>query len=292
MYAQYYNLTKMPFEMIPDPEFHFPSDLHREAIAAVVYGLKNNKGIVTLIGEVGTGKTLTLRTLVNHSLLDEFKVINFNNPKITPSDLTRNLLEALNVEFQADQSTNEKFDLLIAECIRFLRDNEGLLIVIDEAQHLPDETLEYLRLLTNIESENAKRIQILLSGQPELLQKLKQPHLRQLRQRIGVSARLKAMTYEQTERYIAYRMWMAGAEQLPFYSDAFRQIIQVTRGNPRLVNTVCDLCLVNAMGYDKKWVDLDIVNEVIEDLKDTVLAGLERGQSLIDRRNVKDKNVI
>ena len=291
MYTQFYSLSKMPFDMTPDPEFHFPSELHREALASVIYGLVNYKGIVSLIGEVGTGKTITLRTLAKSPMLNNFKIVFFFNPALTPEDLLKSLMTELDIKPNVSWTINEKYEAIAMKAVDLSSQGQSLLVIIDEAQHTSDETLEKVRLLSNVETDNRKLIQILLSGQPELLKKLQKQNLRQLRQRIAVSAQLKPMTYEQTGRYIAYRMWQAGAKRLPFYSDAYRQIIESTDGNPRLVNIVCDLCLATGMGYNKDWIDLHIVNEVIDDLKDTALAGVNLGQNLLDRRQcVENQN--
>ena len=276
--------------MTPDPDFHYPSELHREALASVVYGLVNHKGIVSLIGEVGTGKTITLRTLVRNPMLSKFKTIYFFNPALSPEDLFKKLMTELDIDTCESRSINEQFEAVAKKAVELSRQDESLLIIIDEAQNTPDESLEQIRLLSNVETDNKKLVQILLSGQPELLNKLQQPNLRQIRQRIAVSARLQPMSYEQTGKYIACRMWLAGAKRLPFYSDAFRQIIVSTEGNPRLVNIVCDLCLATGMGYNKRWIDLEVVNEVLNDLKDTALAGVGHGQSLLDRRHVADNH--
>jgi len=131
MYAEFYNLSKMPFDMLPDPEFHYPSEVHREAIASLIYGILNNKGILTLIGEVGTGKTISVRLLLEHYLLRDFKTVSLNNPRIAPQDLIRNLLKELNVKTNASQSVNERFDLLVLEILQLCEQKQGVLFVID-----------------------------------------------------------------------------------------------------------------------------------------------------------------
>ncbi|MBX2883289.1 MAG: AAA family ATPase [Granulosicoccus sp.] len=274
MYTSFYDLSKMPFDITPDPDFLFPGDLHKEAFASVLYGLKSHKGILSLIGEVGTGKTMTLRTLMESAHLKEFRIVYLFNPNMQPREFIAKLLSELDCDSDENMSLNACIDLLADKTVELYRQNSGLIIIIDEAQHVPDETLEFVRLLSNIESNNRKLVQILLAGQPELLTKLQQPHMRQLRQRIVVSAKLNRMTQEQTGQYIVHRLRTAGADYLPFDARAFRRIVETTRGNPRLVNIVCDLSLVNGMGHGKKQIDISIVDDVLRDLESTTLAGV------------------
>jgi len=274
MYTSFYELSKMPFDITPDPEFLYPGELHKEAFASVLYGLKSHKGIVSLIGEVGTGKTVTLRSLMKSAQLEEFHIVYLFNPNMPPREFIAKLLTELNCPHDPELSLNACIDLLADKTLELYRQNSGLIIIIDEAQHVPDETLEFVRLLSNIESDTRKLVQILLAGQPELLIKLQQPHMRQLRQRIVVSAKLAPMSAEQTGHYIEHRLRASGAKYMPFDSQSIRRIVEATRGNPRLVNIVCDMCLVNGMGYGKKQIDVEIVGEVLGDLESTTLAGV------------------
>jgi general secretion pathway protein A len=265
MYCAYYGLARPPFEMTPDPAFLYLGETHREGLATLVYGVQSGKGFVLLTGEVGTGKTTLLHALLGQLEADTASAFVFN-PRLEPLDFFRVLLDEYGIE--AECRTKAEYLLTLNEfLIERLGQNLKTVLIIDEAQTLSPEMLEEVRLLSNLETPTSKLLQILLVGQPELVQLLARPELRQLRQRIVLRHHLRPFDERETDAYIDERLALAGyTGKGIFERGARREIHALTGGVPRLVNVVCDGSLL--LGYSRQLPSLGAaaVREVAADL--------------------------
>jgi general secretion pathway protein A len=265
MYQEHYGFVRSPFEMTPDPAFLVLQDTHREGLATLVYAVRSRKGFVLLTGEVGTGKTTLLHSLL--AQLDREAAAAFIfNPRLEPLDFFRMLFE----EFGIEEKCSSKAEYLLA-LNRFLierleRDLPTLLIV-DEAQNLSAEMLEEIRLLSNLETPTSKLLQIMLVGQPELSEMLAKPELRQLRQRIVLRHTLRPFTEQEMCHYIDERLRLAGyTGKALFKNAALKELYRVTEGVPRLINVVCDGALLLGFGREQVTLDANAIQEVARDL--------------------------
>ncbi|HWP45694.1 MAG TPA: XrtA/PEP-CTERM system-associated ATPase [Candidatus Limnocylindrales bacterium] len=267
MYNQFYGFKEKPFKLTPDPDFFYHSSVHRQALAYLTYGLEDKQGFIALTGEVGSGKTTVIQVLLN-SLKDTTKVAKINNT----NDLTSlQLLEMIVRDFGLTIKGGSKTELL-ESLNRFLLEQHALgnyaLLIVDEAQNFTTALLEEIRLLSNLETSKEKLLQIILSGQPELAHKLRQPELRQLAQRITVTFHMTGLDRKETEGYIHYRLQVAGCQNKNlFTSEAIDHIAEFSRGIPRMINNICDAALLTGFVSEKRQIDEAIVLEVIEELK-------------------------
>ena len=265
MYREHYGLVRLPFEMTPDPSMLYLGEAHREGLATLVYAVQAGKGFVVLTGEVGTGKT----TLV-HSLLGQLDASTASafifNPRLETLDFFRMLFD----EYHIEQSCQTKAEYLLALnhfLIARLARNEKTVLIVDEAQQLPPALLEEVRLLSNLETPTAKLLQIMLVGQPELNEMLSQPELRQLRQRVELRHHLRPFDARELDAYIDERLALAGYTGKGIFKRAARQeIFRLTGGVPRLVNVVCDGALLGGYARGVASVGVDIVEEVAREL--------------------------
>lgn len=267
MYTSFFGFKEKPFKLVPDPEYLFLSRCHEEALAHLTYAVNHGDGFVLITGEVGTGKTTLCRAFLD-SLDNSVEVAYIFNPKMDASQL----LKAINDDFSID-SGNENIKNLIDALNSFLLEEKTrgrqVLILIDEAQNLSDEVLEQLRLLSNLETNREKLLQIILVGQPELLDKLASHELRQLGQRINITSRLAPLTAQETEAYIQHRI--KRARQLPgdiFDRSACRRIHAYAGGIPRLINIACDRALLTAFSLNRFRVTATIARQAINELRD------------------------
>lgn len=269
MYTKYFGFNEKPFTLTPNPRFIYLSKNHKEAFAHLLYGINNHYGFIELIGEVGAGKTTVLRTLLSQLNEESYRSALIFNPCLTGVELLR----SINHEFGLN-STSEYANELLGELNSFLlkENTQGItvVLVIDEAQNLSPEILEQLRLISNLETENDKLIQIILAGQLELSTILELPQLRQLNQRIAVRYRLKPMSSEETCTYIRHRMVVAGETGGVSFSRNAQTIIHLySRGLPRLINNLCDRALLIAYGDERRLVTAGIVLRAVKELLNT-----------------------
>jgi type II secretory pathway predicted ATPase ExeA len=280
MYLKFFGLTARPFSLTPDPRFLYLTPSHREALAQLIYGVQEQKGFILLVGEVGTGKTTLLRALLKRLSADTAVAYVMNSTLRFDE-----MLEYILADFGVTTAGKNRAQRLMA-LNRFLIDRRrnGLnsVVIIDEAQNLTVQTLEQVRLLSNFETHSDKLLQIVLVGQPELRTKLQRPELRQLRQRIALRCSIGPMTPEEVEPYIISHLRIAGAGDRQIFTPiAVARIAEYSRGVPRVVNMLCDHCLLMAYGNQVKRVDRDITERAIQYLEEGeapphVLARLKR----------------
>jgi general secretion pathway protein A len=267
MYLSFYGLREAPFAPTPDPKFLFQSARHREALAQLIYGVRERKGFIVLTGEIGTGKTTLLRTLLERLNADT-PVAYVHNSALNIEGLLEYVLQDWGVKSTANSHAQRLFELN-----EFLIDQHRRggtpVLVIDEAQNLSVETLEAVRMLSNFETTNQKLMQILLVGQPELRAKLDLPELRQLKQRIGLRCHIAPLSAEETRLYIRHRLRIAGAVDAGTFTDgAIQKIADYSGGTPRVINIVCDHCLLSGFADSKKRIEGGTVAEAIEYLEE------------------------
>lgn len=267
MYLSFFGLAEKPFNTTPDPKFLYLSPGHREALAQLIYGVREHRGFIVLTGEVGTGKTTLLHTLRRR--LNGTTAVAFVSNSTLPFDgLLEYTLKDLAIA-KAGDSRAQRLFALNNFLIERQRASQNTLLILDEAQNLDAATLEEVRLLSNFETPTAKLIQIVLAGQPELRANLRLPELRQLRQRISLRCSLAPLTPDETRDYILSRLRVAGASDLGLFSDrAISRIAQYSGGVPRLVNIVCDHCLLIAYADQKRRIRRHVVEEAIEHLEE------------------------
>lgn len=266
MYLNYFNLQEMPFNITPDPRFLYYTSHHREALDHLQYGITQRKGFIELTGEVGSGKTTLCRALLS-SLHSEIKTALILNPTFSESQLLRAMLN----DFGLAPPISDR--LSYVECLNaFLLDcyhqDINVALLIDEAQDLTPEVMEQIRLLSNLETDQHKLIQIVLCGQPELKKRLNRPELRQLRQRITIRYYLPPLTIKETEGYIRHRLAVAGPQSpLSFTDSAIKQVFRYTHGCPRLINAACDNALLAAYVSRQQIIDANCVKKGIKQLE-------------------------
>jgi len=266
MYNSYFGFPESPFNVTPDPRFFYTNPVYQEAFAVLRYGIEAKKGFIVITGEVGTGKTTLLRKLMRN-LGDTIHSVFIFNTLLTFPELLQLILHDLSLaprESSKVTMLQELNDYLIKQ----LKQGHVVSVLIDEAQNLSDEALEGLRLLSNLETDQEKLLQIVLMGQPELKAKLDQPGLRQLKQRVALQCQLGPLKDEETGPYIDFRLRAVGyTGKDPFQADAVQQIAFYSQGIPRLINIICDNALLNAYAESKKIVSAHMIQEVGRDLR-------------------------
>ena len=266
MYLAYYGFKESPFDITPNPRFLFFSHKHREAFNHLLYGIQHRKGFVELTGEVGAGKT-TLCRAVLEQLGPQFKTALILNPVLTPKQLLKAILMELGLKPQG----KDRFDY-ITQLNQYLIEQamagNEVVLLIDDAQAMSDDLLEHIRLLSNLETTDRKLLQIVLLGQPELKEKLSQPSLRQLRQRITVRYHLKPLDEEETANYLQHRLTTAGANGSPRFDTASVQAIhKYSNGIPRLVNALADKTLLAGYVFQTGQLTKALVYRAIAELE-------------------------
>jgi type II secretory pathway predicted ATPase ExeA len=263
MYEEFYGFTEKPFSLTPDPDYLYMSRQHESALTMLEYGLTLDGGITVVTGEVGSGKTTLIRRALQ--ILDpQFRVGIISNTHRNIGELLKWVLFAFDLDYRSRDKA-ELYHIFIDFIIDQYAANRRTLLIIDEAQNMDIETLEELRMLTNVNTDKDQILQLLLVGQPELAAKLKMPELRQFRQRISAGFHLTPLNFRDTCAYIRYRLEMAGGDTGIFDDMACGAIHYQTKGVPRLINSLCDAALVYGFAEERKNIDMDTIFDVVED---------------------------
>ncbi len=266
MYAQFFGLRELPFNNTPDPRFFYSTPDHEEAMASLIYAVQERKGFVLLTGEIGAGKTLVSRMMLRHfGTMISFATINH------AVEDGRDLLESICTEFEMHVDPGASRTNLVRLLHDFLlskfAQNHPVVLVLDEAQNLSSDAFEQLRMIGNLEADDAKLLQIVIVGQPELQQRFASPKFCQLRQRIFRNFHLPAMNRETAEGYIRHRLSVAGSEKLStFTDDAMDRIFEFSRGVPRIINTLCDNAMLSAYSADRTEIDGNAIQSGVEQM--------------------------
>ncbi|MFI4867499.1 MAG: ExeA family protein, partial [Steroidobacterales bacterium] len=260
MYLSFFGIAEKPFAITPDPRYLYLSARHADALAHLVYGINEAGGFIQLTGEVGTGKTTTIRSLLARAPKNA-EIALILNPRLSPGEFLLTLCEELGMgpDDNAPGNTKELVDLLNRYLLRAHAQGRRVVLIVDEAQNLSPEVLEHIRLLTNLETETQKLLQIILIGQPELRKLLAREDLRQLAQRITGRYHLDPLSRLETAAYVRHRMRVAGATADIFSRGALREVYNVSRGIPRVINIICDRALLGAYTQDLHQVPAALV---------------------------------
>lgn len=275
MYLDFFSFTEQPFNVTPDTRFLYLSPQHEEAIGTLLYGIRERRGFVVLTGEVGTGKTTSIRALMNRiheqneKGEEEVETALIINPLLSVVEI----IQAINKDFGCEKVARESVQSELEVLNNFLLENDrrgrNAAVIIDEAQDLSSESLEMLRLLSNLETESHKLIQLILVGQPELEKKLALSELRQLRQRIQLRYELKPLDQQETQEYIVYRIQKVAPKScIAFRPSALKKIYEYSSGIPRMINNLCDLTLMAAYTQETHIITKKIVELAFADMED------------------------
>ena len=265
MYESYYGLREKPFNMTPDPRYFFASSKHADALNSLLYTIQERRGFAVITGEIGSGKTTICRTLLGKLGTDTQAAV-IRNTQITPKDLIHMTLEDLGAEFSLGTKV-QLLSQLNGYLIEQLSRAVNVVLLIDEAQNLTPSVLEEVRMLSNLETDREKLIQILLVGQPELSEKLDSPQLRQFKQRVAVHYHLPPLGRDEMQGYVEHRMKLAGADgRVVFLSDAYDRMHAYTRGVPRLVNALADRSLLIGYVDETPAIGAGMVDEAAKDI--------------------------
>lgn len=265
MYESFYHLKEKPFNNSPDPRFFYPSPKHKEALDRLLYAIHERKGFVVITGEIGAGKTTVCRTLLKN-IGDNNEICLITNTHLNSKELLIAILEDLGVPYKPAPKIkllSQLNDYLIAK----IQEDKNVILIIDEAQNLTPSVLEEIRMLSNLETDTEKLIQIILMGQPQLKEKLKLKGLEQFKQRIALHYHLYPLSQEETVGYIRHRLSAAalnGAADI-FEPDALDAVYAFSRGTPRLINYACDNALLSGFVYEKNKIDAALMREIINE---------------------------
>jgi general secretion pathway protein A len=266
MYKEFYNLSAEPFRVTPDPGFLFLTDQHKEALAAIIYGIAKRKGFVCITGEVGVGKTTILRSYLDSVDEPGLRFVYVYNPNVSFQMLLRHIFKEIGLAHEGDDLP-AMVEALQAWLIAAHERRETLVLLVDEAQNMPIGTLESLRMLSNLETPTEKLVQIVLVGQPELDALLAERQLRQVESRIAVRTRLGPLSTSDSEAYIKHRLRCVALDAQPAFSaGAIRLIARAAHGIPRRINVICDNALMTGFGHKARPVNERIVREVMKDI--------------------------
>lgn len=272
MYRDFFRLTDKPFSLTPDTQFFVNKQSHRDALNTMLISLKHCEGFIKVVGEVGTGKTLLCRKLLS-SLGKNFITSYIPNPYLTPDELKAFVAQEIRADYTADMPAHQLMVSIYRRLLQLARHNKQVVLVIDEAQAMPRETIEALRLLTNLETEKRKLLQIVLLGQPELDTLLNRSDLRQLKQRIVFSEYLQPFTTKGVAYYVRHRLRSAEGEENIFSPLALWLVAKGSRGIPRLINIICHKAMLVAFGRGEKKVSTYHVAKAIADTEESSRLG-------------------
>ncbi|MDM8565941.1 AAA family ATPase [Candidatus Halobeggiatoa sp. HSG11] len=266
MYTTHFGLNAVPFSITPDPHYLYLSVRHREALAHLLYGVKEGPGFVLLTGEVGTGKTTLCRSLIEQ-LPETVDVALLLNPRLSSIELLKALFDELRISYEEDFVSKDFIDILSSYLLTAHSVGRRTVVILDEAQNLTPEVLEQVRLLTNLETANHKLLQIILVGQPELNTLLKRNNLRQLAQRITARYHLLPLSAKDTQAYINHRLAISGAKNPIFINAAMRLVYRYSGGIPRLINVICDRALLGGYVGNENKINSSIVRKAIKEVR-------------------------
>ena len=263
MYLEYWGLKRFPFENVPDPDFMYYSQEHKEALVRLIYAAKRKKGAILLTGEIGSGKTMLSKVFIQQLPEDKYDIGLITNPTLEPSDFLKEIL----YQFGLNPDTNSKADLLAilnARMLENVKQDKTTLLIIDEAQLISKQTFEEIRLLLNFQLNDRFLLTLILMGQPELRDIVR--GIEQLDQRIAIKYHLNPLNFEETVKYIAFRLQKAGLTRGIFTRQAIDEVYNYSQGVPRKINNVCDMSLLIGFSSKKKVIDSKIIKNVVEDL--------------------------
>jgi general secretion pathway protein A len=266
MYNAYFGFKESPFSIAPDPRYLYMTEQHREALAHLVYGLNSEGGCILLTGEVGTGKTTVCRCLLEQ-IPEKSNIALVFNPKVTATELLETICDELHIEYpQGENSVKTYIDRINEFLLRANAAGQKTVLIIDEAQNMENAVLEQLRLLTNLETNQRKLLQIIILGQPELLEILSQENMRQLAQRITARFHLIPLSRNELKAYISHRLAVAGSNVQLFDEKSIKRLFQLSHGVPRLINIICDRALLGAYVENKTSVDSQTLNNAAKEV--------------------------
>ncbi|MGB6604089.1 MAG: AAA family ATPase, partial [Steroidobacteraceae bacterium] len=267
MYLTFFGLNEKPFAITPDPRYLYLSERHAEALAHLLYGIKEAGGFVQLTGEVGTGKTTIVRSLLAQTPKNA-EIALILNPRMTAPEFLLTICEELGIGVPdaAQQSLKDLVDILSEYLLRAHAQGQRVVLVVDEAQNLSPDVLEQVRLLTNLETNTQKLLQIILIGQPELRELLSRNELRQLAQRITGRYHLNPLSHEETVAYVCHRLRVAGATSDIFAQRALNEVFRLSGGVPRVINVICDRALLGAYSLDRHRVTAGLVRHAASEV--------------------------
>lgn len=267
MYRKFYGFKDKPFELTPDPQFIYLSEIHQEALAYLRYAVREGKGFSVITGEAGTGKTSLIHMLLSQ-LDGQVRTCYIFNPILDPSDFLNYICEDLGIETDGMKSRGQSLSALHDFLLDCFTRNERVFLIIDEAQSLEPKLLQQVRLLTNLETTKNKLLHVILMGQPELQETLEKPHFRPLKQRITVRYNLRPLNLKETRDYIIHRLKKAGSRSINLFDNrASKEIYKYSKGIPRLINIVCDNALLTGFSLDQSRIGKKIIRDVIKDLE-------------------------
>lgn len=276
MYGNFYGLREKPFEITPDPRFVYLSENHKEALANLRYAMREGKGFSVITGEAGTGKTTLVHALLR-KLDGNIRTSYIFNPILDREDFLNFICDDLGITSSGVASRGQSLTALYNFLLDCFARNEKVFLIIDEAQSLAAALLQEIRLLTNLETARHKLLHVILLGQPELDQILRQPRFRPLKQRINIRYRMKPLKFNETKAYIRYRLKRAGAKTLSLFDNgAIKEIYRYSSGIPRIINIVCDNALLTGFSLEKKRITRSIIRDVVGDLEGSRKGKAER----------------
>jgi general secretion pathway protein A len=266
MYESFFGLTERPFDLTPNWRYLYLSPMHKEALSAIQYGVTARRGIVAVIGEAGTGKTTIVRASLRALRAQGVRQVYLSNPRLTRNEFLRFLSRTFRLPPAAAEDKSELIASLTARLTRFDTKGRAVVLVVDEAQSMPHDLLEEIRLLANIETSTAKLLQVVLVGQPELAERLNDPSLRQLKQRVAIRATLRTLDLRSTAALIAGRIRVAGGRPAEVFTPrAVETVFYHSGGIARTVNVICDNALLSGFAADQRPIGHEIVEEVCRD---------------------------
>lgn len=266
MYESYYGLAERPFDLTPNWRYLYLTPMHKEALSAIQYGVTARRGIVAVIGEAGTGKTTIVRAALRALRTEGVRQVYLSNPRLTRNEFLRFLSRAFRLEPATADDKTELLASLTGRLLRLHAKQRAVVLVVDEAQSMPHELLEEIRLLANIETATAKLLQVVLVGQPELAERLNDPSLRQLKQRVAIRASLRTLDLRSTAAFIAGRIRVAGGKPAEVFTPrAVETIFCHSGGVARTVNVICDNALLSGFAADQRPIGHELVEEVCRD---------------------------